>query len=158
MTPLNTENKLEWCALGEELENKFVKQVDVVGWDVSINPEKSENKYVHDMVATIPVDLKSMPTPWKLSQSMFGIPPEYAISINKKDIDRYARLYPNIIILCDVLWTGKIYSLTIPRALRLIRAGKVGYHQYKKRINDTDGNAKDSYIFDLRHLDELVSE
>ena len=41
---LSTEDKLEWCSFGEALENKFVSQVDVLGWDISINPEKSDNK------------------------------------------------------------------------------------------------------------------
>jgi hypothetical protein len=46
--------------------------------------------------------------------------------------------------------------LTINRAQALLNQGKAHRHEYKKRVNDEAGNAKDSLIFDLRDLDEVI--
>jgi len=102
----------------------------------------------------VPMDLKSIREPWRKSQQLFGIPSDYAISINLKDLRRYAELYPNIIIILDVEWSG-IYMMTVARAKTLITNGKAVKHEYKNRKDDTKGNAKVSYVFDLRDLDKL---
>ena len=90
-----------------------------------------------------------------MSERLFGIPSEYAISINVKDLKRYRQLYPNILIILDVRWAGK-FMLTIPRAQALLNQGKAHRHQYKGRVDDERGNAKDSLVFDLRDLDEVI--
>jgi hypothetical protein len=103
----------------------------------------------------IPVDLKTMRTPWRKSQDLFDIPTEKAVSINQKDLRRYAELYPNIIIYLDVEYSGKLFSLTLDRAKKLIKAGKAHRHEYLERKDDTEGNAKVSYIFNTDDLDAL---
>jgi hypothetical protein len=45
--------------------------------------------------------------------------------------------------------------MTVARAKTLITNGKAVKHEYKNRKDDTKGNAKISYVFDLRDLDKL---
>lgn len=151
----DNENKLAWCQAGLVAESAFLENQSVVGWQFSWNPEKDGNKYTHDFVASCPVDLKTAGTQWRLSEEMFGIPADKAVSINAKDFRRYASLYPNIIIVVRVEWLDKTFMLTIPRARKLVAEGRAKRHEYKNRKDDTAGNAKDSYIFNLDDLDEL---
>jgi len=151
---IDTEDKKSWCEAGSLAEKDFVATNKLAGWGISINPSKHEDVYTHDLIGMIPIDLKSIREPWRRSQELFGIPSKYAISVNKKDIIRYVNMYPNIIILLDVEWDG-VYMLTMSRAKALITSGKAMRHDYKNRKYDTKGNAKTSYIFDLRDLDKL---
>ena len=151
---IDLEDKKSWCEAGELAEKDFVATNKLMGWAVAMNANKHQDPYTHDLVGVVPIDLKSTREPWRKSQELFGIPPEYAISINQKDIVRYVKLYPNIIVLLDVAWAG-VYMITMSRAKTLITTGKAVKHQYKNRKDDTKGNAKVSYIFDLRDLDEM---
>ncbi|MEL0325448.1 MAG: hypothetical protein VXA09_00395 [Burkholderiaceae bacterium] len=152
---IDHKDKLAWCEEGERREREFVGNHDITGWGISMNPAKQKDKFTHDFLGTVPMDLKSIDTQWRDSQAMFGIPPEYAISINLIDLQRYRKKCPNIVLVLDVLWAG-VYTLTIPRAQALQKAGKAKPHQYEQRKNDTKGNSKVSLIFDLRDLDEVV--
>jgi hypothetical protein len=152
---IDLEDKLAWCEAGAAAEGDFVAQANIVGWGVSLNPAKHEDKFTHDFMGYVPMDLKSIRTQWRESERLFGIPSEYAISVNVKDLVRYRDKYPNIVIILDVAWSGK-YMLTIPRARTLYQAGKAKRHEYQGRVDDTVGNAKDSLVFDLRDLDEVV--
>ena len=152
---MDNEDKNAWCEAGLLAEGDFLASASIRGWGLSWNPAKSSDKYSHDFLGICPVDLKTAQTPWIKSMEKFGIHPDRAISINEKDFKRYSRLYPNIIILIDVRWSGRMYTLTLPRARRLIKAGKAKRHEYQQRKNDTQGNAKVSYIFDVDDLDEL---
>lgn len=151
---IENEDKHAWCRAGELAEKDFVASNKLIGWGVAINPDKHKDPYCHDFIGTVPVDLKSIREPWRKSQELFGIPPEYAVSVNLKDMKRYAELYPNILIVLDVKWDG-VYMLTISRAKALIGSGKAVKHEYKNRKDDIKGNAKTSFVFDLRDLDKL---
>ena len=151
---MNNEDKKAWCKAGELAEKDFVAVNKIAGWGIAMNPEKHNNLFTHDLVGMIPMDLKSVREPWRKSEELFGIPSKYAISINQKDLERYSSLYPNIIIILDVEWSG-IYMITVDRARSLVKAGKAVKHEYKNRKDDTKGNAKASYIFDLRDLDRI---
>jgi hypothetical protein len=158
---IDTENKQFWCIEGVKLESDFINQQPIDGWKVVENPEKAENEFAHDFTVVVKADLKSMQTPWKYAQSMFGIPSHAAISINGKDFMRYSRLYPNILIICDVryeLESDGVYIMTLPRARALLKEGKAVRHDYKNRVDDTEGNAKFSYVFDVRCLDKLEAK
>jgi len=151
---INLEDKKSWCEAGFLAEQDFVATNKLIGWGISMNPNKHADPYTHDFVGMIPVDLKSIRKSWRKSLELFGIPSMYAISINTKDLIRYTNLYPNIIVLLDVEWSG-VYMLTMPRAKALVTSGKAVKHEYKNRKDDENGNAKTSYIFDLRDLDKL---
>ena len=88
------QNKLAWCAAGAAAEGDFVAQANIVGWGVSLNPAKQADKFTHDLMGLVPMDLKSIRTQWRESERLFGIPSEYAISINVKDLKRYKAAVP----------------------------------------------------------------
>jgi len=152
---MNNEDKQAWCDHGEKEEKKFLEEKKVSGWDISLNPQKAHNKYAHDFVSVCPVDLKTMTTPFRLSEDLYGIPSSRAVTINKKDFERYAKLYPNIIILCNVVHANKMFTITVSRARKLISEKKARLHKYKNRKNDDKGNARCSYVFDTNDLDEV---
>ena len=154
---MDNQDKTAWCRAGEKAEADFLATRQITGVGLSWNPAKQSNPYAHDYIAMVPVDLKTMRTPWRKSQELFGIPPERAVSINEKDLRRYAELYPNIIIYLDVEYTGKLFSLTLHRARRRLKTGKAKRHEYIERKDDTAGNAKVSFIFDTDDLD-LIRE
>ena len=64
-------------------------------------------------------------------------------------------MYPNIIIYLDVEYSGKLFSLTLDRARRLIETGRAHRHEYLERKDDTAGNAKVSFIFNTDDLDAV---
>lgn len=152
---MDNQDKSAWCRAGERAEADFLATRQIAGVGLSWNPVKQTDRYAHDYVAMIPVDLKTMKTPWRKSQELFGIPSDNAVSINQKDLSRYAELYPNIIIYLDVEYTGKLFSLTLSRARRLIAEGRAHRHEYLERKNDNAGNAKVSFIFNTDDLDVL---
>ena len=51
---------------------------------------------------TRPMDLKVQAEPFRKAEELFNIPPRYAISINLKDLQRYTKMYPNIVFVVVV--------------------------------------------------------
>ena len=151
--PRDPQDKKAYVKWGGAQESPFTKRDAVKGWQFEMNPEKAHNPYAHDMFARVQIDLKTMDTQWKQSQRMFGIPSKWAVSINTKDFVKYAREYPNIIIVLDVRWLNAVYTITLDRARYLIGWSRAKRHFYKNRVDDEDGNAEDSFVFDLRDLD-----
>ena len=102
-----------------------------------------------------------MQTPGTNAQSMFGIPSHAQTAITGKDFMLSKSSYPTIIIICDVryeLESDGVYIMTLPRARALLKEGKAVRHDYKNRVDDTEGNAKFSYVFDVRCLDKLEAK
>ena len=151
--PKNPQDKKAYVEWGGAQEHPFTQKNAVKGWRFAMNPEKAHNPYAHDLFACVPIDLKTMDRQWDHSQRMFGIPSEWAVSINTKDFVKYARECENIIIVLDVRWLNAVYTITLDRARYLIGRRRAKRHFYKDRVDDEDGNAKDSFVFDLRDLD-----
>ncbi len=172
---MDLNDKSAWCQeYGEAVESRFcVERMYELGMSSYMNIEKRQNKYAHDMFAVFQSDLKTVRTPFFKAQEMYGIDPQYAVTINQKDIERYKKLYPNIIVIFDVLWDrtncrkeldGKVYSVEpmhktyagfihdIRTAVMATGSKKV---EYQGRVGDTNGNAKVSYVFDVRKLQML---
>ena len=147
---MDNDDKLSWCKYGEALEHEFLNG----SHSVTLNPNKASDKFTHDFFIHLPCDLKSIMSKWEKSELLFGISPDYAISINQKDLQRYRDLYPNLIMILNVKWSG-VYLLPVSYALNLIKRKKAKRHEYKNRKNDTSGNAKISWIFDLRDLEKF---
>ena len=169
---MNNEDKLAWCEkYGDKTESEFcvnrLFDLDITGY---LNPEKKRNKYVHDLFSIFKTDLKTIRTPLFKAQELYGIDPQYAVTFNVKDGKRYKELYPNIIVIFDVLWDENSCSMTIGgtqysvkpmhhtfagfltdirTAITLSGDKKIAY---RNRVNDTSGNAKESYVFDIRKL------
>jgi hypothetical protein len=170
----DTENKQAWCdKYGTEAEFSFsIGRMHDIGHPTFLNPAKRTDKYTHDLFTIFQTDLKTVRTPLFRARELFGIDPQYAVTFNVKDGIRYAKLYPNIIVIFDVLWEQQIsmiisgvnYSVKpmhetyvgflsdIRSAINLSGCKKI---QYTRRINDTSGNAKESFVIDVRHLHKL---
>lgn len=172
---MDTENKKEWCASAIPQENAFaVNRLFDLGLSGNINLAKRQDVYTHDLFISFPSDLKSVQTPLFKAQELFGIDPQYAVTFNKKDAMRYRDKYPNIIVVFDINWKetevnlgGTIYRvnpmhITVAGFLSDIRRAivKSGKHtiQYKRRVHDELGNAKESYVFDSRDLHLLSAK
>ena len=157
MRPDDLNDKKSWCREGLRLEEQFIQCQNFTDVSIQMNPSKAGDPFTYDMRINMPCDLKTITTPWVHSEKMFGIPSAYAISINRKDLRRYYRLYPNIVIVMDVRYPE--YAAThwsdMFRLERLVKSGRAKLHEYKGRKDDTNGNAKDSYIFDARWFPTL---
>lgn len=170
----NTEDKLAWCeSFGEDAEREFcvsrMFELGVASW---LNIEKRTNKYTHDLFAAFPADLKTVRTPLFKAQELFGIDPQYAVTFNLKDGKRYRELYPNIVVIFDIRWDttqaqlgNTRYSvepmhITVAGFLNdIANAVKASGNQkieYKRRREDHQGNAKESFVFDCRYLHRLA--
>lgn len=156
MQPTNNEDKLKWCEYGEETEKSFLNTFSNDQVMVEINPEKSTNKFTHDFIITLPADLKTVRTRFRTA-SRYGIPPMSAITLNRKDVDRYSELYPNIIIIFDVDYGDykKTCYATLSSIKNIIGAGKAKLHYYQNRINDSK-NAQCSYVLDAEWFEDVL--
>ena len=169
---VDNEDKLAWCAYGEETEHVFSQQrLFDLGLAGHVNLEKKTNPFTHDLFVQFPVDLKTVTTPLFMAREMYDLNPQYTVTINHKDVTRYKQLYPNILIMFDVNWkelskeiNGNVYTVApmtttvagfvsdVRRAVQKCGNKKI---TYKNRIDDNSGNAKESWVFDIRHLHQV---
>jgi hypothetical protein len=172
----DTEDKLAWCADGVERENDFVARVAPAhGLDAKINPEKATNIYAPDLIVNGKVaDLKSQTTPFFTAKRAFrtakrpdGLDPQYAVTFNRKDYQRYREHYPDLDIYFWVEWAELegygttvrplvgLYKVPFAALAARIEAGDAKLHEYQRRIGDQAGNARDSYGFDVREFEKI---
>lgn len=171
---IDTEDKLAWCEkFGVETEVNFaLGRMHEFGLPTYLNPAKRNDKYTHDLCTIFQTDLKTVRTPLFKSQEMFGIDPQYAVTFNVKDGIRYSELYPNIVVIFDVEWQRQCSMVIggVNYEVQPMHQTHVGFLsdirsailksgnkkiQYAKRMNDTQGNAKESFVFDVRDLQRL---
>jgi hypothetical protein len=167
----DTEDKLWWCVHGEQQENEFVDLVaPQVGLYAIINPEKRTNKYAPDLLidpAGTIADLKAQSTPFFTVEKTYpGYDRNYAVTFNRKDFLRYRENYPEISIIFWIKWTfltygrlmvSPIYGVWRCEFSQIEEFVKEGapLHHYGRRVNDTNGNGRDSYVLDLRRMECL---
>lgn len=166
----NTEDKSWWCHHGVRLEKAFVELANEhLMLQAMENPEKTENPYAPDLIVDgILSDLKVQNTPFFVSKR-YGLDPRRAVTFNRKDYERYKKLYPHINIYFWVDWTqteskfgrvdylAGIYRLPFAKIAELIERG-APEHDYLHRRNDTQGNAKSSFLLDLRQFEVLLEK
>lgn len=165
------QDKSAWCKTGESIEESFVRGFgDKL--KVSINPEKTANKYAPDLIIKNKyiADLKTQNTPFFMAKEKFNLDPAYTVVFNQKDRERYAEMYPEIYILFWVDWKAVkmvkgnsqytcnplkgVWATTFQRLDKICKASSL--HQYTQRRNDTIGNARSSYVIDLNLLKRIV--
>lgn len=153
---VTNEDKDVWCRRGEEAEQRFAGPALPCGGAVFANPAKLHDKYTHDLFIVLPADLKTIRTQFRTA-SRYGIPPESAITVNKKDIDRYMSLYPHIVLVFDIDFPGFRSRRYAPLAdiVKAIKRGHARLHTYNNRVDDERGNAKESYVLDALWFREL---
>tara|TARA_R110002124_G_scaffold281295_1_gene455388 strand:+ start:46 stop:516 length:471 start_codon:yes stop_codon:yes gene_type:complete len=156
MKPINNEDKQKWCEYGEETEKDFIDSFSNDQVSVSLNPDKVTDKFTHDFIITLPADLKTVRTRFRTS-GRYGVPSTSAITLNKKDVDRYGELYPNIIIIFDIDYGDykKTCYVTLSSIKNIIAEGKAKLHYYNSRVNDSN-NAQCSYVLDAEWFEDVL--
>ena len=166
ITPQDLQNKSLWCKDGEKIEEAFVKKYGET-LDLIINPAKTKDPYAPDLLEShkFLADLKTQNTPFFKAAELYQIDPTYAVVFNRKDAERYWRQYRDIIIYFWVEWhsikfvmgsTVKevqfIEGVWSIKFLDLVELLKVApEHFYQQRVNDVKGNAKGSFVLDIRN-------
>jgi hypothetical protein len=163
----NLQDKTKWCKDGERVEQSFVR-IHGEQLNIIINPEKTTNKYAPDLLNSKSGclgDLKTQNTPFFRASSLFGIDPTYAVVFNLKDRNRYRELYPSIDIYYWIDWIAVKFQIgnKVTAVEPLYGVWRVNFkefdkyldgaplHDYMQRRNDTQGNAKSSYVIDIRN-------
>ncbi len=166
LTYHDLQDKGLWCIAGASKEETFVRLYGE-RLNLIIHPEKASNRYGPDLLNTangLPGDLKTQNTPFFQAQERFQMPPQFVVVFNGKDRERYSQLYPNIEIYFAVDWQavrfetwGKaiavqpmagVWKISFPALQELLK--KAPFHSYQQRMTDQKGNAKGSYVLDLR--------
>jgi hypothetical protein len=156
LTVIDRQDKQAWCEAGALAETKIAGPLLPRGGALMLNPAKRYDKYTHDLFITLPSDLKTIRTRFNTAHR-YGIDPRSAITLNVKDIERYAEHYPNIVLVFDVDFGDyKRFCYSHLREIqRAIKAGAAKLHTYRERVNDTQGNAKASYVLDAEWFPQL---
>lgn len=170
----NTEDKSWWIKEGVRRELVFVDEIcPRIDLHATINPQKKNDPYAPDLLVDgVVAELKSKETPFFRAMDRYRIATQFAITFDVKDYRRYSSYYPDIAVYFWVEWKqlesligGKKYRVDpmfgvwrAPMQLidKLIKEKSAKYHAYQRRQNDTVGNSKDSFVFDLRWFQELL--
>ncbi|WP_412027056.1 hypothetical protein [Deinococcus yunweiensis] len=169
----DTEDRAHWFALGCEQEAAFVTDTAPrLGVTMCVNPAKATDKYAIDLLwetspgVQVLTDLKTQNTPF-FSARRYGKDPGRTVTFNLKDLRRYEERYPQARVVFHVCWTqtqmdirGQTYRVPplhgvwwadVP-GIRAIVDRDAVQHAYQRRVNDTQGNAKGSYLLALDDL------
>lgn len=171
--PLDNQDKQGWAKYAAELlEPKAIERlIREYGIPAILNPEKHTNPYAPDLLFGSERklgDLKIQNTPFFMAQKLYQVDPQYCATFNDKDGMRYRERYPNILIIFVVDWQttsytsqrGITYEVEPMRRVYIgtldeVRKAARARHLYTDRKHDTKGNAKESWLIDLRMLTEL---
>lgn len=168
----NTEDKLAWCEIGLEKELEFVSFMNgKTQRTICINPEKEHNKYAPDLLSNgLIADLKMQETPF-FTSGRYTYSPQHVVTFNEKDYLRYKEKYPDITIFFWVRWARTVYpdnpSISVDKMSVIwevpfsvladkIRRGVFPLHAYQRRVDDTNGNAKRSYVLNMKLFKPLL--
>jgi hypothetical protein len=172
----NTEDKNWWVVAGGKQEIVFVEQIcPNLKIDGKINPAKQHDPYAPDLVVNGQLaDLKCQRTPFFKAQALHNVDPQFAVTFNHKDYVRYRRLYPGIVIYFWVDWKELekivrgikytvqpmlgVWRVPFTNLATRIEQNLSDSHTYQRRITDTQGNARESYVFDIRGFECLFQQ
>jgi len=169
----DTEDKQWWVIEWAKKEHLFVTQVcPALGLVAAINPAKQHDRYAPDIVVDGKLaDLKCQQTPFFKARVLYSLDPQYVVTFNRKDYLRYQRLYPRIVIYFWLDWQLRemqierstfavqplagVWRAPFAQLAALIQTGNTPLHAYRRRQGDLQGNAKESYLLDVRALECL---
>ena len=153
---IDHKDKQAWCEAGAAAERRMAGPVLPRGGALMMNPAKAADPFTHDLFVTLPGDLKTIRTRFNTADR-YGIDPRSAITLNVKDVERYAERYPNIVIVFDVDYGDyrRLCYATLREIRRAIKADKARLHEYRDRVGDTQGNATASWVLDAEWFPEM---
>lgn len=169
MNPAEANNKQACVKYGQKKEREFLELIRHQGIDIygiSLLGLKYEPDFQqYGKLA----ELKTQETPFFMAQERYGLDPQYCVSFNRYDYERYSADYPGLLIYFWVKWEtleahiGQrtfvlrplhgIWLLTAERMHLLV--GKAKEHFYKERGGQ---NKKSSFGLDLREMDMIWLE
>ena len=160
-----TEDRDVWYSAGNKWEEEFVTNIaPQFGWKASLN--NKENKYAPDLkIGALVADLKYSESPF-ITATRYGIgDPRFAHSFNVKDYIRYRDEYPDILLIFwhnfkekyyrigtktyEITPLNSVWAVPFISLYLCIKNGDYSIHTYARRVNDTRGNAKQSYVLNL---------
>ena len=167
---MDNQAKTAWVERSKSTEQDFV---NVYGKELglTINPAKDRDPYVPDLMwrGRRLAELKARSTPFFQAGRYYGIPPQYAVTINLKDIRHYTENYPGLLIYFWVFWAppyekhevrvepmSGVWGIRLENLVPLCTDDRL--HAYMERRNDTKGNAKDSYVVSLEEMKCLIRD
>jgi hypothetical protein len=116
-------------------------------------------------------DLKCQQTPFFKARVLYNLDPQFVVTFNRKDYRRYQRQYPSISIYFWLDWHVRemligrstfvvqalagVWRAPFAQIATLIERRKAPLHVYQRRQGDLQGNAKESYLVDVRALECL---
>ncbi len=165
------EDKATYVDLGLEEEYKFVEQVaPLLGIDARMNPEKEDNDYAIDLIVDgKKTDLKKQETPFFTSQKKFGLSPQFTVTFNTNDYERYKEWYDGELdILFWVRWREfKAYGAEVKPMAGIWRCpfsqieywvenDETTFHNYLRRQNDSR-NAQSSFPLSLLDMECIAA-
>ena len=169
----NTEDKEFWVdKYGEKNERKFIEIANFLGIkNLQINPEKENDPLAIDYIWEENLaDLKTQTTPF-FTSGKYNLQPRFSVTFNRKDYERYKK-YMNdtgkkIFIFFwihwkQLIWKEKkieyLYGVYFDEFFNIQKTIESGApeHFYQRRYNDTQGNAKSSFILDLRNFKKVI--
>jgi|TARA_R110002167_G_scaffold205322_1_gene409322 hypothetical protein len=167
-TDSNPNDRMYWYGRGEDLEREFVGLCGKNGIDAEINPEKATNKYAPDIIVSGRVsDLKCQHDPFFMAGKRYGCDPQKSVTFNRKDYERYMKLYPALAIYFWVKFSKQerfgipieemngIWRIGFPYLCMIIEDG-CPEHTYETRGLPGDKNAKSSFILNLNKMFRIL--
>lgn len=135
---------------------------------LSINPKKEIDPTAPDLIHRKGevCELKTRRTPFFTAYKTYGIPVQKAVTINRNDMRRYWAMYRNMPVYFWVQWTQLkwqdievkpmvgVWGIRVCDLAELCTPDKL--HEYRGRVDDESGNAKDSYVVSLDDMKDLM--
>jgi len=150
-------DKRAWCEVGARHEIGFIKRRFANGVRFDLNEEKKTGDiYAPDLRISAIGDLKMQRVRFRTAYR-YGIDPKTAVTLNAKDIKRYAPMSALFLVVFDIDYGDfkSVRCAPMREIKRLISKGIAKPFIYKKRLNDKKGNARMSYVFDALWFAEL---
>lgn len=174
---MDTENKELWYSHALKWEKYFCDKIAPL-FDIKaiINPEKEDNPTAIDLIIKskkeeILTELKPQFTPFFMSKELYKIENNFAFAFNVKDYEEYKQLNNDEYIIFWLYWIYQkkeinnkkyriipmcgLWACKIKTLIKFIDNNNIPVHEYKRRIDDIKGNAKNSFIFDVRNFNNI---
>lgn len=163
---MDNQDKAAWCESGAKVEDVFVERYGQ-RLSLAINPDKQRDKTVPDLIfkGSIVAELKARSTPFFQAGNRYGLDPQFAVTINQKDVRYYAQCYPRLPIYFWVHWSRLdafgvqlcpmlgVWGIRLPELQELCLEERL--HEYQERIGDAV-NATHSYVVSLEDMTRLL--